>query len=207
MNNQGSWCICHPELVQGTSISYRHPTVPEGSELTIVRLLSPEFPPSTSTQRFEFFYTEWTDVAEIVRTLLELVSLQIHRHPTVVAKLCHIGTGTLDRPRNEFKSIKIKKSLTKPRDGGTSTEETILNGLRSAMILMETAWIEMVHAFFSLPAVSLSYSNADMVEEVWQLMRGMSSEARYDLYKEWKSKFARLYPGLLDSTTEAEKDA
>ncbi|KAK3812693.1 MAG: transcription factor/nuclear export subunit protein 2-domain-containing protein, partial [Linnemannia elongata] len=184
----------HPELVQDKGITSRYPTVPKGREITTIRILSPRIPLSTSTHRYEFFYTKWADglfrcdsiedIVEFVHPLLTVVGVRIHRDTVLVTKLCRIGAGTLDSLRETIKRTDL-----------VARKEFV-----------ESIWVDMTRALF-LPTISLIYSNPGMVNEVWQVMKGMRYETRFGLYGEWKTESSKLYPEMLVATAETEKEA
>lgn len=161
----------HPELVQDKSVTSRYPTVPKGREITTVRIVSPHLPLSTSTQRYEFFYTRWADglvrctsiedIEEFVSPLLAVVGVRIHRDTILVTKLCRIGAGTLDQLRETIKRAKLKQSLLEQKDGEASTDGSALKSLITRKEHIESVWVDMTRALF-LPTISLIYSNPGM---------------------------------------------
>jgi THO complex subunit 2 len=161
----------HPELVQDKAVTSRYPTVPKGREITTVRIVSPQLPLSTSTHRYEFFYSEWADdllrctsiedIEEFVSPLLAVVGVRIHRDTILVTKLCRIGAGTLDQLRETIKRAELKQSLLEQKDGEASTDGSAIKGLIARKEHIESVWVDMTRALF-LPTISLIYSNPGM---------------------------------------------
>ncbi|KAF9123599.1 THO complex subunit 2 [Mortierella sp. 14UC] len=206
----------HPELIQDNGAASRYPVVPKGREITTVRILSPRLPLSTSTQRFEFFYTKWADdlvrcetvedIIEFVSPLLAVIGVRIHRDTVLVTKLCRIGAGTLDQLRDAIKRTELKQTLLEQKDGEASTDGSALKALIARKDLIEAVWVDMARALF-LPTISLIYSNPGMVNEVWQVLKNLRYETRFGLYGEWKSESPKMYPELLVATAETEKES
>ncbi|KAG9071266.1 THO complex subunit 2 [Linnemannia hyalina] len=206
----------HPELVQDKGITNRYPTVPKGREITTLRILSPRIPLSTSTQRYEFFYTKWADgllrcdsiedIVEFVHPLLTVVGVRIHRDTVLVTKLCRIGAGTLDSLRESIKREELKQTLLEQKDGEAATDDSVIKSLVARKEFVESIWVDMTRALF-LPTISLIYSNPGLVNEVWQVLKGLRYETRFGLYGEWKTESSKLYPEMLVVTAETEKEA
>ncbi|KAF8936987.1 THO complex subunit 2 [Haplosporangium gracile] len=206
----------HPELVRDKDVTSRYPTVLKGREIVTVRILSPRLPLSTSTQRYEFFYTNWADglvrcdsiedIVEFVSPLLAVVGVRIHRDTVLVTKLCRIGAGALDQLREAIKRTELKQTLLEQKDGEASTDDSTLKSLMARKEFIESIWVDMTRALF-LPTISLVYSNPGMVNEVWQILKGLRYETRFGLYGEWKTDSAKLYPEMLVTSAETEKEA
>ncbi|KAF9978216.1 THO complex subunit 2, partial [Mortierella antarctica] len=206
---------CHKPLAKDRSASYRHPPIIKDREVAVVRVLSPNVPLATSTQRFEFFYQGWKDnitccqsVADLVeqtRPLLNVVGVRIHRDTILVTKLCRIGAGTMSRLRMEI--TQREKTSSDSHDGERSgTYNAKLSSLKSELQHVENAWVEMAGSLF-LPSMSLTYSNPGLVNEVWQVLKGLRYEDRYSLYGFWKGTAPNRYPELQVVTAATEKEA
>ena len=158
---------CHKALEKDRNACYRHPTIPKDREVAVVRVLSPNLPLATSTQRFEFFYQGWKDniaccqsvldMVEQMRPLLNVVGVRIHRDTVLVTKLCRIGAGTMNRLRTEItQRERISGDRNEAEKSGTDNAK--LSSLKSELQHVENAWIEMAGSLF-LPSMSLTYSN------------------------------------------------
>lgn len=46
-----------------------------------------------------------------------------------------------------------------------------------------------------------------MVNEVWQVLKGLRYETRFGLYGEWKTESTKMFPEMLVASAETEKEA
>lgn len=165
-------CSRQPQLAKRHNFAYRYPIASADQDITTTRVLSPQLPAFTATQRYEYFYPNWKDelvhcytaedLVKYVYPLLTVVGVRIHRDTTLVAKLCRIGAGTLGHLRQQIGQLEIDTASGKQPNDDTDMTGDDLEALRAKKSKIETAWIEMTRFLF-LPTVSVLRANTGSV--------------------------------------------
>ncbi|KAF8165073.1 transcription factor/nuclear export subunit protein 2-domain-containing protein [Crassisporium funariophilum] len=182
----------HPRARYGSSgVAYPSPRKP------VLTLWAPT-PPSTSTNDFVFFLSDWADripisssvddLEDVIEPLLRFIGLHVSRDPLFLTKFLRLG-------RLHLQSTLPIDPVTKKPAGEPDPEHPT-----------RLFWFKILRMYL-LPALPLIRGNAVCTVEVWNIIRQYETTARWRLYGEWKTTTYKSHPELRIREVQADRES